>query len=77
MNKIQSETHPEVPLDTNKHVKKVMYLYGLSFLLPWNAVLNCLDFFILKVISARLTRIDVRSGACLSVSICCECLDYL
>ena len=37
------------PADTGKRVKLVMFFYGLSFLLDWNAIINCFDFFILNV----------------------------
>ena len=39
------------PADKGDAMYWVFLLYGFGALLPWNAILNCFDFFVLEVSS--------------------------
>lgn len=44
------------PVDKNNIAFLLMFLFGIAALLPWNAVLTALDFFIEKVMMTHLNH---------------------
>ena len=52
--KIEYDAEPE---DTYNLVYIIYLFYGIGFLTPWNCLLNCMDFLILKVSKGKTLTI--------------------
>lgn len=61
------------PQDKGNVVYWSIMLYGFAVLLPWNAVLNSLDFFILTVSYFLFQLLDAfKRCSRLYLSVCCQ-----